>query len=47
MRHRCVEDDMVGVDGGDKESITMAATFSFSSSLSSLEESLDDSMSVI
>jgi hypothetical protein len=46
MRHRCVEDD--GSDGGgdSEEPITRAATFSFSSSLSSSDEPLDVLISV-
>jgi len=45
MRHRCVEDEDNGKDGGDEASIAMAATFS--SSLSLQEESpLELSMSV-
>jgi len=37
MRHRCVEDEDGGEDGGDEASIAMVVTFS--SSLSLLEES--------
>jgi hypothetical protein len=37
MRHRCVEDEYGGEDGGDEASMAMATTFS--SSLSLLEES--------
>jgi hypothetical protein len=46
MRHRCVGDD--GGDGGgdSEEPIIRAATFSFSLSLSSLDEPLDDSIFV-
>jgi hypothetical protein len=48
MRHRCVEDDGDGggEGGGDEAPITIVATFSFSSSLSSLDEPLDVSRSV-
>jgi hypothetical protein len=47
MRHRCVEDDGGGGNGGREVSITRAATFSFaSSSLSFEDKSLEESISV-
>jgi hypothetical protein len=54
MRHRCVEDDSgdggrdVDGDGGgsSEDPITRAVTFSFSSSLSSPDEQLEDSILV-
>jgi len=44
IRHRCVEDDDGGGGEDDEESIIMAATFSLS--LSSSDEPLDESMFV-
>jgi hypothetical protein len=46
MRHRSTEDYGSGGGGDSEELITKVATFSFSSSLSSSNEPLDDSVSV-
>jgi hypothetical protein len=46
IRHRCVEDDGGDGSGDSEEPIIRVATFFFSSSLSSSDEPLDDSMFV-